>query len=143
MPDEIIEIRATAARPEDSSWIEHQRKENQVTISRLEETAKYLSGLSSLNLTILLSINSEALKAYSNLIVLKLGIICWLISILFTLAVVFPFRYHYIENSAASIRSMNKKIANIKFILLIAGVILYLCGISVVAYIYLFYPTHG
>lgn len=137
--EEIPVIRATTSTPEELSWIEHQRKENQAALSRLEETAKYLSGLSSLSLTIMLAPYNEILKEFRTVTTLKVGIVCWLISILFTLAVVFPYRYRYISNSAGSIRNVNSRIAGLKFIFLLIGTVFYLAGISIVAYICLFY----
>ncbi|AXY77910.1 hypothetical protein D3H65_29690 [Paraflavitalea soli] len=141
-----IQIQATPARPTDSSWIDYQQKEKQESIKRLEETAKYLSGLSSLSLSIIVAVNGEALRqtmrsAPRYLEIgssLKNGVVCWLLSILLTLAVVFPFRYKYVENSADSIRQMNNKIGQVKFWLLVLGALLYIIGISRVTYLYLF-----
>jgi len=143
---EPIHIQATPARPADSSWIDYQQKEKQESIKRLEETAKYLSGLSSLSLSIIVAVNGEALKqmirstpgSYEVEGSLKSSVVCWLLSILLTLAVVFPFRYKYVENSADSIRVMNNRISQVKFWLLVLGALLYIIGISRVTYIYLF-----
>jgi hypothetical protein len=136
-----VAIQATAAKAADSSWINWQQQEKQATLRRLEETAKYLSGLSSLSLTIMLGANKDALKLLSNSTSLKVGIVCWLASIVLTLAVVFPFRYNYVENSADSIRTMNNRISRAKFTLLVLGALLYIAGISLVAYLYLFCQT--
>lgn len=133
-----LSIQATPTRPADMNWIEFQRKEKQETIKRLEEAAKYLSGISSLSLSVVLGVNRDALKGLSNDFELKGGICCWLLSIVLTLVVVFPFRYRYAENSAESIRMMHKKISNAKFLLLIAGALLYIAGISMLTYLYLF-----
>jgi hypothetical protein len=136
--EDIPEIRAAPATSEEKSWIEYQRTESQGTLKRLEETAKYLSGLSSISLTILLGADHELFKSLHNSPLLKAGVISWLLSILFTLAVVFPFRYSYIGNSFSSIRTMHKRIAKLKFAFLILGSILYLTGISLLAYLYLY-----
>lgn len=135
--EDIPEVRAVPATAEEKSWIEHQRTESQETLKRLEETAKYLSGLSSISLTIMLGPNAEIFKTLHNSSLLKAGVISWLLSILFTLVVVFPFRYQYISNSFSSIRNTHRKIARLKFTFLILGSILYLIGISLVAYLYL------
>jgi hypothetical protein len=137
-PEDSIPIQATPTRPTDTSWIEFQRKEKQETIKRLEEAAKYLSGISSLSLSVVLGVNRDALKELSNDFELKGGICCWLLSIVLTLVVVFPFRYRYAENSADSIRAMHKKISHTKFLLLIVGALLYIAGISMMTYLYLF-----
>lgn len=136
--EDIPEIKAVPATTEEKSWIEYQRNESQGTLKRLEETAKYLSGVSSISLTIILGPDHEIFKTLHNSNLLKTGIVCWLLSILFTLAVVFPFRYRYIGNSFSSIRSTHQRIARFKFAFLILGSILYLTGISLLAWLYLF-----
>jgi predicted membrane channel-forming protein YqfA (hemolysin III family) len=135
-----MSIQATPATSEETSWIEHQRKEQQEAPRRLEETAKYLSGLSAISLTIMLGPYSETLKTFRTTAGLKLGIVCWLISIVCTLAVVFPFRYRYIGNSESSVRNVHRKITKVKFTLLLTGALFYLTGISIVAYFCLFCP---
>jgi hypothetical protein len=135
--EDIPEIKAVPASAEETSWIQHQRTESQGTLKRLEETAKYLSGLSSISLTIILGPNRDIFKDLQHNGLLKTGIICWLLSILFTLVVVFPFRYQYISNSFSSIKSTHRKIAKIKFTFLIIGSLLYLTGISLVGCLYL------
>ncbi len=135
--DEAIQIQATVARPSDISWIEHQLKEKQNTLQRLEETAKYLSGLACVSLSIMVGPNDKLLSKLSDSATLKIGIISWLVSILFTLAVVFPFRYAYAENSADSIRKMTGRIARVKFALLILGVLFFIIGISLLSYTYI------
>jgi len=135
--DEIAEIKATAATPEELSWIEFQLKEKQAALSRLENTAKYLSGLSSVTLTIILGPNNEIFRSLTHSITLKAGIISWLISILCTLVVLFPFRYRYANNSVDSIRRLHKKMAGLKFIFLLLGCLFYIAGICLVAFIFI------
>ena len=139
--EDIPEVKAVPATSEEKSWIEYQRSESQGTLKRLEETAKYLSGLSSISLTIILGPNHDIFKTLQNTSLLKAGMISWLLSILFTLVVVFPFRYRYIGNSFSSIRHTHQKIARLKFAFLILGAILYLTGISLVVYLYLFFQA--
>jgi Na+/melibiose symporter-like transporter len=136
--EELPPIKAEPATPEEISWIEHQRKESQGTLKRLEEVAKYLSGLSSVSLAVMLGPSSDIFKELRHTAGLKIGITCWLVSIIFTLIVVFPFRYRYASNSASSIREMYKKITSIKFTLLLFGTLFFLVGIVIVTYIYLF-----
>jgi hypothetical protein len=136
--EELPKIKATISTEAELSWVEHQRKENQDTPRRLEDIAKFLSGLFSISLIIILSPYSEVLKANKTSRWLQLGVGCWLVSLLFTLAVVFPFRYRYISNSEISIREMHNKIVRIKFFCLLSGTLLYLAGISLVACVCLF-----
>lgn len=135
--EEVIETKASPAAPADTAWIEFQQKEKQDTLKRLEEAAKYLSGLASVCLSIILGVNKDALAQLSDSAGMKAGIVSWLASILLTLAVVFPFPYSYVENSADSIRKMNADIGRIKFILLIAGAALFVTGIAIVSWYYL------
>ena len=136
--DDITVIQGMPARQTDLKWIEYQLKEKQDTLKRLEDTAKYLSGLASVSLTILLAPNKEAFRLFDCSWLLKTGILCWLISILFTLAVLFPFRYKYMENSAQSIRTMFKRTTALKYTLLILGTFFYMAGICITVYMYLF-----
>ena len=136
--EEIIEIRATAITQEELNWIEYQAKEKQETLKRYEETAKYLSGLSTITLTILTGPNNDSFKVISQLLLLKIGIVCWLASIACTLAVLFPFRYAYLKNSAQSIKTTYAKTARVKFILLLLGTLFYLAGVTITVYLYLF-----
>jgi hypothetical protein len=136
--DDIIPIQGTTITTTDKSWLEWQQKEKQETVKRLEDTAKYLSGISSLSLSILLGVNREALKLFSNTIGLKIALCCWLLSIVLTLIVVFPFPYKYASNSADSIRALYKRIGQTKFLLLILGTLLYLIGLSMMVYFYLY-----
>lgn len=136
--EEFPQIKATVSTEEELSWVEHQRKESQDTPRRLEDAAKFLSGFSSICLTIMLGPYNEVLKANRDSVTLKVGIICWLFSILSTLLVVFPFRYRYIRNSESSIREMNYKVVRIKFICLLIGTLLFLSAISIVACICMF-----
>jgi len=136
MNEELPEIKAVPASSEEKSWIEYQRTESQGTLKRLEETAKYLSGLSAISLTIILGPDHEIFKALHHSGWLKAGMISWLLSIVLTLAVVFPFRYGYIANSYTSIRKMHRKIARLKLAFLIVGTLLYLVGISILAWLY-------
>jgi hypothetical protein len=136
--EEITVIQATTSTREDLNWIEYQTKEKQETLKRLEETAKYLSGLSSVSLAIMVGPNNEVFKQLNHSFLLKLGIISWLVSILFTLAVLFPFRYKYSGNSAQSIRYMVKRTAGVKYALLIGGTFFYLAGICITVFLYIF-----
>lgn len=139
--EDVIEVKAVPTSADEKSWIEYQRTESQGTLKRLEETAKYLSGLASVSLTIMLGPNKEVFSALRNTALLKAGIISWLISILLTLAVVFPFRYRYASNSSTSIKRTYRKIARIKFSFLILGALLFLTGLSLIAWLFLFSPV--
>jgi hypothetical protein len=137
-PEEIIEIQATTVSQDELTWVEYQAREKLETLKRYEETAKYLSGLSTITLTILTGPNNENFKLISHLLLLKIGIICWLASIVCTLAVLFPFRYSYIKNSAQSIKETHAKTARVKYLLLLSGTVFYLTGVSITVYLYLF-----
>lgn len=130
--EEMTPIKATASTTEEISWIEYQRTENQAAPHRLEEAAKYLSGLSSISLTIMLGPYSDLFKEYKDVVGLKIGVVCWLISIVLTLAVVFPFPWQYIRNSENSIRKMNGRITKVKFTSLLIGSVCYLLGIIII-----------
>lgn len=85
--------------------------------------------------------NKEVFSTLHNPVLLKAGIIGWLLSILLTLAVVFPFRYRFASNSYSSIKRTHSKIIRIKFIFLVLGSLLFLAGLSLIAWIFLFSPV--
>lgn len=132
-----VSIQATTVTAADKSWLDWQQKEKQETVKRLEDTAKFLAGVSSLSLSILLGVNREALKSISNEGGMKFALCCWLLSIVLTLIVVFPFPYKYVSNSADSIRTLYKRISNTKFILILLGALFYLTGLSLMVFFYL------
>jgi hypothetical protein len=139
--EDIIEIKAVPATGEEKSWLDHQRMESQGTLKRLEETAKYLSGLSSLSLTVMLGPNRDLFASLHDSVLLKAGIISWLASVFLTLMVVFPFRYSYISNSYTSIRHINNRIARFKFLVLVSGALLFVAGLCLIACLFLFSPV--
>jgi hypothetical protein len=138
--EDVIQIKAVPASAEEKSWIEHYRTESQGAMKRLEETAKYISGLSSVSLTLMLGPNKEVFSTLHSPVLLKAGIVSWLLSILLTLAVVFPFRYRFVSNSYSSIKRTHSRIIRVKFIFLILGSLLFLAGLSLIAWIFLFSP---
>jgi len=131
-----IEIQATSSAPADISWIEYQRAEQQGTLKRLEETARYLSGLTSISLTLIVGGNHELLRQFNTAVLFRIGLAGWLLSIFCSLAAVFPFRYIYLANSADSIRKSNNKAARIKLCFLVAAALFYLVGISIFAWLF-------
>lgn len=136
--EKVEEIQATVPTQEELQWIDFQLREKQDTLKRLEETAKFLSGLSTLSLALLAGPNSEEFKAVSNLLLIKIGIISWLASIVFTLIVLFPFRYKYARNSASSIKKVHTRVVGVKYAMLIVAAAFYLIGIWITVYFYLF-----
>ena len=129
---ELSSVPATSA---DMEWISFQRAEKRETLKRIEETAKYLSGIISISFSVVLNVEHSLFAGPHPGILLNAGIIAWILAIIISLFVLFPLRYAYVENSAASIQDMNKRVSRVKFVLLIAAAVLYITGISIIAYL--------
>ncbi len=149
-----------AEDPEAQHWRNYARESKHETPKRLEEAAKFLTGLISLTLT--LSLDNDFLKKgmeeraraqamdllQKGLQVgpppqavdlwapwcIKIGIGCWLLSILAALFVMFPMPYPYASDSAASIQQMHRQVVRRKYAWLVAAAAFYLIALALVSF---------
>lgn len=124
------------ASPEEEAWLEHQRQTRQETPARLEEAAKFVSGMISVTFAIFLAPNAEAFKGqeYDPLLIAAVG--GWLLSLLAALWVIFPQRYRVADDSAQSIQRMHERVVRWKYAFLAAAVGLYLVALLLTAMVY-------
>jgi hypothetical protein len=131
--------------PEAQHWRNYAREGMYETPKRLEEAAKFLTGLIALTLT--LSLDNDFLKkelyadgkaqvmdAWAQWC-MKIGIGCWLLSVLAALFVIFPMPYAYASNSSASIQAMHRQVLRRKYAGLIAAAFFYLVALALVAFV--------
>lgn len=128
---------AQRASEADQHWIKHQREVQQKTPERIEDAAKFLSGMISISLTIFLKLDPDGFKAAAGDWVLNTAVMLWIVSLLFTFLVLFPAPYRYHDSSAASIRKMHKQVVRYKYGLLAVGAGLFLGALGVLVGVYL------
>ncbi len=100
-------------------WIEFVIKEEQELVKRIEDVSKYLTTINSLILTIIVFfINTNKIHVF-NYKFLNFSFYFWIVSLLLSLIVLFPWRYAYNKDSANSIRIAYRKIVQTKLTLLV------------------------
>jgi hypothetical protein len=129
-------IAAKKASEADQSWIKHQREVQQKTPERIEDAAKFLSGMISISLTIFLKLNPDGFKAVAGSGVLNLAVILWIASLVVTFLVLFPAPYNYNDSSSASIRRMHKRVVRYKYWMLGLGDFFFLAALGVLVGLY-------
>lgn len=122
-------IQARKADSEAKAWHAYQRETIQKTPERLEDAAKFLSGMISISLTVYLKLSPDLTKAaednYLNLAIM----ISWLLSLTLSFFVLFPFRYRYTQKSSKSIQETHARTIKIKLRFLLASVLLFLSAL--------------
>jgi hypothetical protein len=131
----ILKSRKTA--PDTRSWYEHIWREKQETPKRLEDAAKFLASMISISLSIFLAIGKTAFENSRGSFLIKLSLILWLLSLIVSFSVLFPWRYKYVSESVKSIKEMNQRVARDKYALLILSLVLFLSALSILAYLFL------
>lgn len=124
------------ASPEKKAWREHLLKMRQEEPYRLEEAAKFLAGMISISLSILLDINENAFVGKSHLGWIATGIVLWLLSLLCAFLVLFPWKYAYSEDEALSLESMHRHIVRTKRGFLIAAALLFTAALGIMSVVY-------
>ena len=126
---EASPLSAKKATPEDQSWLEHSWKNQQEEPSRLEDAAKFLAGMISISLTIFLKINQDGAVSIAKYEGTSWIVVSWLLSLIFSFAVLYPFSYRFAPNSVDSIKKMHQRVVRTKQILLAVSVALFLLSL--------------
>ncbi len=121
-------LQTKPADPDTEKWHDFQLKEQQETPKRLEDTAKTLTGIISITLTLFLSVLKSDFYHSSGGIT-NWAIILWLIALLISFIACFPFRYRYAKDSTFGFRKAHKKVIQIKYLLLIISTVCYLVAL--------------
>ena len=123
---------AKSATPETKAWREFMLEQEQKTPERLEDVAKALSGMVSVTLAIFLTIGRQEFEN-SPSVTIAIALIIWLVSLVLSFLVVFPFPYRYNKQSAKTFISAHEKIKRTKYFLLITSTVLYLTALSILS----------
>lgn len=124
-------IAAKKASEADQSWIKHQREVEQKTPERIEDAAKFLSGMISISLTIFLKLNPDGFKEMAGSGLLNAAVILWIFSLVCTFLVLFPAPYRYNDSSSASIKKMHKRVVKYKYWMLGLGAGFFIVALGV------------
>ena len=98
----------------DEHWLQYLRDNKAKEGERIEDAAKFLSGMISISLTIFLKINETAFAtlAQTGWAIVVVGL--WLLSLALSFYVFFPFAYPYHEQSVASIEAFHHQMVRRK-----------------------------
>ncbi len=138
--EESIKLPGKKASEEDKSWHEFVRAQQQKEAERVEDAAKYLSGMIGIAFAIFLKTDADAFshQASSGTVTWAAGL--WLLSLCISFFIFFPWKYAYSTHSAESIRQMNRRTVRVKRSLLIASMALFFIALLLLAFVY-FQPT--
>jgi hypothetical protein len=120
---------SSAPSPSDLSWLKHAQADQQKAPERLEETAKYLSGIVSIALTIFISNQAkEVVGAAENWLVG--AVLLWMLAVVLSMFVLFPWRYSFVSDAPQSIQDAYSRVVKTKRLLLIISMIAFLIGLG-------------
>ena len=120
----------------DESWRQHLQAEIQRQPERLEETAKFLSGIITISLTIFITNPARALAEWTSSWFTAAAIL-WMFSAMLSIFVLFPWRYKLNEDSAVDIKRAYAKITKRKRQILVLSLVAFLVALSLAAYAFL------
>lgn len=138
-PAKPIKVTSEPPPSDADRWYDYILSTKQNEPNRLEDAAKFLATIISLSLTIFLTMaggNSD-LKTHPQFPLIKLAIATWLLALLSAFFVLFPWRYHYLENSVQSIKKTHQKLVRVKQIFLILSLILFLAALVTLGWVLL------
>ena len=129
--DTPLRIQGERPDPDTESWYEYTWKTQQETPARLEECAKFLTGVIAITLTLFLTAGKDAFESQqlSGWAGTALGL--WLISLVLCILVLFPRRRRYRDDSVESIKEMHQGIVNTKYGMLAAALLLFLTALVI------------
>lgn len=130
------QAKSKAPAPDTKSWHDYMLKTRQETPMRLEDAAKFLATMISLSLTLFLAIGKTAFESTAVTPALKAAVALWLLAALAAFAVMFPGKYHYVSQSAQSIKAAHQKIITTKKTLLFISLGLYLIALAILSWVF-------
>ncbi len=117
--DEPEKSKSRIPPPDTDSWYEYIWKAQQETPNRLEDAAKFLAGMISISLSIFLAVGKTAFDKCADSAAIKGAVLLWLLSLVFSFLVLFPWRYKYVSVDVKNIKAVHRRIVKNKYILLI------------------------
>jgi len=134
--DKPERVQGEPAAPDTKSWYEHIWKAQQETPARLEEAAKFLSGVISITLTLFLTVGKGSFEGVRPTGWPRIAAAMWLLSLVLCVLVIFPWRYRFCDISLDDIKRMHKKIVQVKYTMLAAGVLLFLIALTILVFVF-------
>lgn len=131
-------IKSKKPDPDTRSWYEYIWRKQQDTPARIEDAAKFMATMISVSLTIFLAAGGSVLKESGINWQIRLAIILWLVSLICSFLVLFPWRYSYSSVSVKSVKEMHRRIVLVKYTLLIVCLVLFLLTLLILSYVFLF-----
>jgi hypothetical protein len=132
---------ATLLSAADKAWLDHYAEEQRKTPARLEEVAKYLTGIISICITIFIDKKPANLTPWS-VHGLTLAAVFWVAAAVMTFIVMLPMRYRYNDASAESTKALHQRIVRRKYGLLLFAGLLFLMGLILALYLFRYgYPV--
>lgn len=128
--ESLPRVQGMPTEPDTKSWYEYIWKTQQETAARLEECAKFLSGVVAITLTLFLTIGKSSFENVRLTGAVRWAVGLWLLSLVLSIFVLFPWRYRYSPVSVESIKQTHKRIAGIKYLLLIGALIFFLAALA-------------
>lgn len=138
MPDETPKvIKAQRADKEEAAeWQKYQREARQKAPERIEDAAKFLSGMISISFTIFLKVNPEGFKGVEGSTPMVFAVVAWLLSLLAAFMVLFPVPFRYSKESLEDIQRMHGRVVWYKYGWLIVSAVLFVGALGVMAWVY-------
>ncbi|MBI5915685.1 MAG: hypothetical protein HY842_09930 [Bacteroidetes bacterium] len=118
------------------AWHAFRRQSEQETPKRLEEAAKFLSGMISIAFSIFLTKDAAVFQQAESARWVGIACACWLLSLVLTFFVIFPLRWRQVPQSAESIERVHRASVRLKYGLLVAGAVLFLLALGVLGWVY-------
>ena len=126
-------IRGRFATPEEEAWHAYRRQSEQETPKRLEEAAKYLSGIMSIVFTILTTRDPAVFQRNAIGAAVTAASAFLLLALVATLFVVFPLRWRQVSQSAADIERVHRASVRLKYGLLVTGAVFFMLALGILA----------
>ena len=133
----IIQAESSKPSKEDIRWLEYMNDTILETPERLENTAKFLSGMISISLTIFL-IGDKDIISYLNPNHIKLVTVFWLMSLIFVFLVIFQKQNTFIDKSPESIRKTHYRIIRFKYTMLVMAAFFYFLALGILSWLIIF-----
>jgi hypothetical protein len=129
-------LKSRKSDPDTDSWYEYLWRAEQETPNRLEDAAKFLATMISVSLTLFLAVGKNSFEKHLDSPVIKMAVVFWILSLVSSFWVMFPYRYRYVSHSVQSIKEMNSRIVKTKYRLLVLSLSLFFIGLGILGYFF-------
>jgi hypothetical protein len=118
---------------EEKSWQEYFLKGKQAEISKIEETAKFMTGLLSIIIA-LFQLNADLFKDTSDSPAVGCAIAAWIFALIAAIFVLFPMSYPYNTNAISALPIVHESIVSRKRTILKVSAFCFIFGIILFSY---------